>query len=198
MSAFKISLAVATLSLLIACGDNSNSLQNQDSTISGTVMGLMPGTQLILNNNASNATIASSNGNFSFTTPVAYNGSYRVSVATQPTGQICIVSGGSGSGVVANVGAVNVICRSIQTISGTVAGLSLGDELSLQNNLVNDTTINFNGPFTFNTEVAYELGYHITVSAQPSGKVCTVNNGSGTGVVTNLSITCSNLPHTIS
>jgi hypothetical protein len=115
MSTIKISLAVAALLLLIACGDNSTSLPNQDSTISGTVMGLMPGTQI-----------------------------------------------------------------------------------SLQNNLANDTIINFNGPFTLNSEVAFDAVYNVTVSAQPSGKMCTVNNGSGAGVVANLSITYSNVPHTIS
>jgi hypothetical protein len=195
MTAFKNSLAAASLLLLIACGDNSNALPNQDNTISGTVMGLMPGTQLSLQNNASNATLVSSNGNFSFTTPVAHHGSYSVSVETQPTGQLCIISGARGVGIVANVDNVNVICRSIYTISGTLAGLSLGDEITLQNNSVNDTTINFNGPFTLNSEVAYDAGYNITVSVQPSGKICTVNNGSGTGVAANLSITCSNVPN---
>ncbi len=161
-------------------------------------MGLMPGTQISLQNNASNATLVSSNGTFSFTTPVAHHGSYSVSVQTQPIGQLCGISGASGADVVANVANVNVICRSIDTISGTVAGLSLGDEITLQNNLANDTIINFNGPFTLNSEVAYDAVYNVTVSAQPSGKTCTVNNGSGAGVIAKLSITCSNVPHTIS
>ena len=152
----------------------------------------MTGNVLTLNNNASDTTTLSANGNFSFSTPVAYNGSYIVTVATQPTGQLCSVNGASGAGVIANVD--NVICRNNDVIRGTVSGLSLGEQVTLQNNLGNDNTLDFNGPFTFGPEAVDSAGYDVTVSVQPSGKVCTVYNGKGTGVAAYLSVTCSNIP----
>ena len=51
-----------------------------------------------------------SNGAFTFATPVAFNGSYAVTVGTQPTGQVCTVSNASGSGVTTNVSTVQVNC----------------------------------------------------------------------------------------
>ena len=47
-------------------------------------------------------------GSFSFATPIAYNGSYSVTVGTQPVGQECSVSNGSGSGISASVSNVSV------------------------------------------------------------------------------------------
>ena len=103
MNAFKISVAFALLTFLTACADNSNSMLDQDSTVAGTVIGLNLGNELVLQNNQSNTTLVSVNGNFSFAAPLANNESYLVTVLTQPTSQICTVLNGSGTGAMVNL-----------------------------------------------------------------------------------------------
>ncbi|MFO1217394.1 MAG: beta-propeller fold lactonase family protein [Burkholderiaceae bacterium] len=170
-------------------------------TIGGTVSGLTAGQQVTLNNNASNPTTVTANGAFTFSTPVAFNGSYAVTVGTQPTGQTCTVSNGSGAGVNANVTNVTVTCSTNTfTIGGTVSGLTAGQQVTLNNNGANPTTVTANGAFTFSTRVAYGGSYAVTVGTQPTGQTCTVSNGSGSGVnanVTNVTVTCSTNTFTI-
>ena len=84
MNAIKISLAIASLTFLVACGDNSNSEPIQEGPTSGTVIGL-------------------SNDNFRFATPVSDQESYSVTVLTQPSSQICTVLNGNGTGAMVNL-----------------------------------------------------------------------------------------------
>ena len=164
-------------------------------TIGGTVTGLTAGQQVTLNNNGANPTTVTANGAFTFSTPVAYGGSYAVTVGTQPTGKTCTVANGSGSGVTANVTNVAVTCSTnTYTIGGTVSGLAAGQQVTLNNNGANPTTVTANGAFTFSAPVAYNGSYAVTVGTQPTGQTCTVANGSGSGVtanVTNVAVTCS-------
>jgi hydroxymethylpyrimidine pyrophosphatase-like HAD family hydrolase len=103
MNAIKISLAIASLTFLVACGDNSNSEPMLAGPISGTVIGLSNGNELVVQNNDTNTTVVSVNGNFSFATPVSDQESYSVTVLTQPTSQICTVLNGNGNGTGAMV-----------------------------------------------------------------------------------------------
>jgi hydroxymethylpyrimidine pyrophosphatase-like HAD family hydrolase len=103
MKAIKISLAIASLTFLVACGDNSNSEPMLAGPISGTVIGLSNGNELVVQNNDTNTTVVSVNGNFSFATPVSDQESYSVTVLTQPTSQICTVLNGNGNGTGAMV-----------------------------------------------------------------------------------------------
>jgi len=121
MSTFKTSYAMASLAFLVACGgggDNgeTSTQATQEFTLSGMVSGMNEGEEITLNNNASNAsnaTVISANGNFSFTGLLAYNAVYAVTVGTQPNGQNCIVSFGNGAGVIADVDNVRINCRSL-------------------------------------------------------------------------------------
>jgi hypothetical protein len=103
MNAIKISLAIASLTFLVACGDNSNSEPMLAGPISGTVIGLSNGNELVVQNNDTNTTVVSVNGNFSFATPVSDQESYSVTVLTQPTSQICTVLNGNGTGAMVNI-----------------------------------------------------------------------------------------------
>jgi hypothetical protein len=103
MKAIKISLAIASLTFLVACGDNSNSEPMLAGPISGTVIGLSNGNELVVQNNDTNTTVVSVNGNFSFATPVSDQESYSVTVLTQPTSQICTVLNGNGTGAMVNL-----------------------------------------------------------------------------------------------
>ena len=103
MNAIKISLAIASLTFLVACGDNSNSEPILAGPISGTVIGLSNGNELVVQNNDTNTTVVSVNGNFSFATPVSDQESYSVTVLTQPSSQICTVLNGNGTGAMVNL-----------------------------------------------------------------------------------------------
>ena len=79
-------------------------------TIGGTVSGLT-GTGLVLRNNGGdNLAVPTNASSFTFATAIAAGSGYSVSVLTQPTGQTCSVTNGSGSNVQANVSNVAVSC----------------------------------------------------------------------------------------
>lgn len=78
-------------------------------TVGGTVSGLS-GTVILLNNGGDADTITS-NGAFTFPTPVAEGNPYNVTVQTQPAIQTCFVSNGSGTMGGSNITNVSVHCE---------------------------------------------------------------------------------------
>jgi 6-phosphogluconolactonase (cycloisomerase 2 family) len=104
-----------TLSLtLAACGGGGGGGGGiptpQTYTIGGAVSGLADGESVVLADNGTDTLTVSGNNPFTFATKVAQNGSYAVTVTTQPNGQNCAVTAGSGSAAMANVTAVAVAC----------------------------------------------------------------------------------------
>ncbi len=160
---------------------------SESYTISGTVVGMLSGQSVTLQNNSGDNLTVSSNTSFSFTTKVASGATYLVTVLTQPTGQTCTPN--LNSGVVSdNVSDVSIICSyTVYTVSGNVSGLS--GTLVLQNNYGSDQTLTSDGSFSF--RVASSAKYNVRVKTQPNGK-CTVSNGSGTvsADVDNVSVGC--------
>lgn len=77
-------------------------------TIGGTVSGLT-GT-VVLQNNAGDDESVSSNGSFTFDTSLSDGAAYTVTVLTQPSGQTCTATNGSGTVASANVTNVSVTC----------------------------------------------------------------------------------------
>ena len=82
----------------------------QTFTVGGAVSGLASGESVGLANNGTDTLTVDGNNTFTFAAKVDQNGSYAVTVTTQPNGQSCTVMSGSGSGVSANVTAVSVAC----------------------------------------------------------------------------------------
>ena len=170
-------------------------------TVGGTVSGLDGGIGLVLQDNGGNNLTVSANGAFTFSNSVASGATYSVTLPTQPTGQICTVTNGSGTAS-ANVTNVQVVCSDVYTIGGTVSGLT-GTGLVLQDNGGNNLAVSANGSFTFSNSVASGAAYSVTVLTQPTGQSCTVSNGSGTASatahanVTNVQVACSNKTYTI-
>ena len=80
-------------------------------TLSGTVNGLT-GTGLVLQNDLANNLTVSGNGAFTFAAPVTIGSPFSVTVLTQPTGQSCTVTNGSGI-VQANITTVLVSCANV-------------------------------------------------------------------------------------
>ncbi|HSV61086.1 MAG TPA: beta-propeller fold lactonase family protein [Variovorax sp.] len=161
---------------------------------SGVVSGLDAGAQLKLKLNDSEALTVSANGPYSFVANLPSNGSYNVTV-TQPTGQTCSVANFSGAGVTGDVSNINIVCSTDSfAISGVVSGLAVGAQLTLNNNGSDPLVVSANGTMSFAKPVAHNGSYVVTVDAQPAGQTCTVNNGSGSGVtsnVANVSVVCS-------
>jgi sugar lactone lactonase YvrE/predicted SpoU family rRNA methylase len=158
--------------------------------VSAVVNGLTAGKQVTLMDNGADPLIVTTNGTFPFATPIAYNGSYNVTVGTQPVGETCTVANGTGAGVTASV-TVNVTCSvSSFTVTATVTGLNAGQQVTLNDNGADPLIITTNNtPSAFATKIAYNGSYNVTVGTQPVGEICTVNNGSGTGVTANVTVT---------
>jgi 6-phosphogluconolactonase (cycloisomerase 2 family) len=86
--------------LLAACGGNTFS-------VGGTVTGLA-GTVVLQNNGSGNLSVSAS-GAFTFASQYTAGSAYKVTVLTQPIGQVCTVSAGSGK-VTSDISSVIVSC----------------------------------------------------------------------------------------
>ncbi len=95
-------------------------------TIGGAVTGLASSATVVLQNNGVDAVSVAANGSFTFATAVS--GAYDVTVSTQPAGQTCTVTHGSGTAT-ANVSDVAVDCvnnpapeAQVSTYAGSATG----------------------------------------------------------------------------
>lgn len=191
---------------LTACGGGGGSTPSSQQsnnppppttyTVGGAVTGLS-GSVVLQDNGGDNLTVSAS-GPFTFATKLNSGAAYKVTVLTQPAGQTCAVTNGTGT-VSANVTNVAVACTNASsglTIGGTVQGLS-GTGLVLQDNGGDSLPVSQNGTFTFATALAAGAAYKVTVSTQPSSPTqsCTVTNGSGTASanVTNVVVNCASV-----
>ena len=117
-----------------------------------------------------------------------------MTVKTNPSGQTCTVSNGSGTVAAANVTNVAVSCAAAASFSvgGAVSGLS--GTVVLQDNGGDNLSVSASGPFTFATKLASGAAYSVTVNTNPSGQTCTVSAGSGTVAsanVTGVAVSCA-------
>ncbi len=160
-------------------------------SVGGTVSGYASSGLVLQNNGGDNFTV-SGNGSFSFSTLIDPGASYDVTVLSQPDGQTCGVTNGSGTMGYANVTNITITCSTNSyTVGGTISYLA--DTLVLQNNGGDNYSAVTDGPFTFATPVAEGAPYSVTVLTQPFGQTCTVTNGAGTmgsSNITNVSISC--------
>ncbi len=166
---------------------------NPTYTIGGTIAGLTGTVEL--QNNGGDDLARSINGGFAFTTALATGSAYNVTVFTQPAGQTCSVTSGSGTVSGANVSGVQVNCVTnpglTYTVGGTISGLT--GTVVLRNNGGDSLTRTTNGGFTFATAIADGAAYNVTVFTQPAGQTCSVTSGSGNvsaASVTNVAVGC--------
>jgi uncharacterized repeat protein (TIGR03803 family) len=158
----------------VTCSTNTH-------TVGGTVSGLAAGTSLVLNNNGADSLTVSTNSTFAFTSPAEAGDPYAVTIATQPAGQTCTVSAGTGSVTGSNITSVGVACAPVTySISGKISGLVGGTSIVLQNNAGDSITVNSNTTFTFPTGVASGGNYNVTIGAQPPDQWCAIDAGTGT------------------
>ena len=79
------------------------------------------------------------------------------------------------------------------SVSGSISGLAVGKTVVLKNNTNTVLVSSTSSGFTFPAQSA-GTGWNVAVAIQPSGQVCSVTNGSGTNISTNISnvaVTCA-------
>lgn len=170
-------------------------------SISVGITGLTTSGLVLRNNGTDDLSVPSGATGFQFATQIAYGGAYNVTVQAQPTGQTCTVSTASGSNITSSVTNVDIICSTNNySIGGTITGLS-DNGLVLRNNGTDDLAIVSGATtFQFAAPIAYSSSYNVTVMAQPVTQTCAVSNGSGSGVIADVSdvvISCVNNTHTV-
>lgn len=101
-----------TVTSLSACGPGLDSLG--PFTIGGTVTGLT-GTVVLQNNGADNVSLTA-DGSFTFAAKISKDAAYAVTVLTPPSGQVCTVSGGTGT---ATEKVTNILVTCIVPWTGT-------------------------------------------------------------------------------
>jgi hypothetical protein len=161
-------------------------------TVGGLVTGLSGG-GLVLHNNAGDPLGVSADGAFTFPTAVLSGASFAVTVAADPTNpwQTCTVGNDSGTVTSADITSVAVSCTTNSyLVNVSVSGL-VGSGLILQNNGGDDLAISGNGTVAFATSVVSGGGYNVTQHTAPLGpsQTCSVTSGSGT--ITDSSVTIS-------
>jgi hypothetical protein len=179
--------------VVVACTTNSYS-------VGGTISGL-GGTAVLQDNTGDNLTVTS-NGAFTFPSPVLAGASFDVTVRTQPSSpaQTCtVVSGGAGVVGSSNVSSVSVSCTTNQyQVGGTVSGLN--GTVVLQDNAGDDVSVSSDGSFSFATALASGTSYNATVLVQPASQTCSVSAASGTvtnAAVTSIVINCVTNAYTV-
>ena len=180
--------AMACLSLA-ACGGGAS------ATLGGTLSGLGTGLSLVLQNNDSDDLTLTANGSFAFATGASSGDTYDVSVLTQPVGQTCSVTSGSGTVDSADdsVDTIAVTCSMTSSLGGTVSGLAAGTSVTLRNGNVT-LAVASNGAFAFPGILTAGTAYSVGVAVQPAGLTCSVSGASGAvvaNVMASVSVTCS-------
>ena len=167
--------------------------------VGGSISGLAPGNNVIIQNNVGDDLNITTDGLFTFATAINDESTYDVAVLAQPStpNQTCVVTNESGIIAGTDISNISVTCTTnTYGISGTLSGLAAGNEVILQNNLGDDLAVNSDGLFTFATAINDGSTYDITLLAQPStpNQTCVVTNNSGiiagTNII-NISVTCT-------
>jgi hypothetical protein len=170
----------------VACSDNTYN-------VSAVVSGLNASTSVVLQDNGADNLTVASNAATHFNTPVASGSPYLVTVLTQPIGENCAPTGGSGTIVASNV-SIQIVCKPLNySVSGVVSGLLSSNSVVLEDNGGNSTAVASNTGFTFSNPVPSGSAYAVTAQS-PAGQNCTVSNGSGTitgAAITNVAVACS-------
>ncbi|NBU93883.1 MAG: hypothetical protein EBS18_05005, partial [Actinobacteria bacterium] len=154
----------------------------------------------ILANGTNTVSPSSGATSFTFSTQKATNATYAVSVQANPTGQTCTVANASGTISSQSISNIAVTCTSNPgALSGTVTGLTTSG-LVLSNGSTDLSVSSGASTFQFNSTVASGASYSVTVKTQPTGKTCSVANGSGTMTyagVSNVQVTCAANSYTL-
>lgn len=156
-------------------------------TIGGTVSGLTATGLVLTDNGGDNLSLSSGATTFTFSQALASGASYSVAVATQPTGETCTVSSGSGT-VTNSVSNVSVTCASgLYSITGSASGLTTaGLKLQFYSSgsvLAVTPVTTGSAPYTY-SNVPYGTTIGLSIVAQPGWETCSAASGDYSGTVT--------------
>jgi hypothetical protein len=110
------------------------------------------------------------NGGYAFTTPLPSGSGWTVSVATQPAGQTCTVTGGTGSNLGADVTNANVTCSGGSPTIPITATAGAGGAIS-------PTSAQVNPGASYTFTVTPNLGYYIASISGCGGTPFTGGSG---------------------
>ena len=163
-------------------------------SLGGTIGGLSGG-GLVLGNGTDTVAPAAGATTFTFATAIAEGAAYSVTVQTQPAGDTCVVSGGSGTMATAAVTSVHVTCSpKAFHVGGTLSGLT-APGLILANGTDTVSPAASATTFIFAKTVATGASYSVAVQQQPTGLTCTVSGSYPATMpsadVTDVAVTCS-------
>ena len=186
---------MGTIATLTACGGGDggggsggagNKGTSNTYSITANVQGLNSGGLVLLVNTAQVA-VSSGATAVSLASMLNSGAAYNVRVQTQPTGETCSVTNGSGTVSTSNV--TNVVVNCVAggfTIGGSISGLSASG-LVLLNNGDDATPIAANATqFVMKSPITDGGSYSITVKTPPGGETCQISQGSGTNITTNI------------
>jgi uncharacterized repeat protein (TIGR03803 family) len=169
-------------------------------TIGGTLTGLASGKTVTLALNGAGSLTLSSNGPFTFSTPITSLTQFAITVAAQPSDELCTVAGGSGTITYANIANAVVTCANENfSVGGTITGLS-SDGLVLTNGADTLSVPSGSRSFTMPKQVAVGATYSLLVKSQPVGESCAIQHASGTMPAANVKgvlITCTDQPYSL-
>jgi uncharacterized repeat protein (TIGR03803 family) len=189
-------MGMGTIATLTACGGggggsggsggSGNNATSSTYSITASVQGLNRSGLVLLVNTAQVA-VSSGATSVSLASMLNSGAAYSVTVQTQPTGETCSVTNGSGTVSTSNVTNVVVNCAAgTFTIGGAISGLSASG-LVLLNNAGDATPIAANATqFVMKSPITYGGSYSITVKTPPGGETCQISQGSGTNITTNI------------
>jgi 6-phosphogluconolactonase (cycloisomerase 2 family) len=158
--------------------------------ITGSVIGLSAA-GLVLEDGTESLAVPSNASSFTFPTKLVQGTAYAVSVMTQPVGETCAVTNGSGTAQLNQL--VTVTCSpNVHAMTGSVSNL-LVDGLTLTNGTQQIDVPSGATSFDFFTPLPEGTAYQVAVTTQPDGQHCAVQNASGTvgsSDATNVSVVC--------
>jgi hypothetical protein len=184
--------------LLVACG-GGGSAGNTLYSVGGTISGL-DGTVVLQNSGGDNLS-RSTNGAFAFSTRLPTGGNYAITVLTQPAGQSCQVTSGTGTIGTANVTSVSIVCQATGAgaANANLAGLTLSNGTVDPAFAANQASYTSIQPFPVTslqvTPVAENSGATLTVngsavnSGQPSQAIALA---AGTNTAITIVVTAAN------
>lgn len=188
----------AVTNVAVTCADDPTPVVTY--SIGGTVAGLATGAALQLrlqHAGSSGSTIdVTANGQFSFGADrVDAGDSYVVSILTQPSGQTCSITNGSGTAT-ANVTNVSVACATTTVtyaVGGTISGLG-GAGLRLEGGPAGAVTPEAGATgFTLPEELENGAAYDVGIATQPVGQTCLITRSQGavaSADVADIRVTC--------
>ena len=178
--------------VVVTCSD-------QTFNVGGTISGLTV-SGLVLANGSDTLSVPVGATSFTMPTAVAYNSSYAITVATQPTGLTCDVTNGTGTMGTEAVANIAVKCTDPPAVSGSISGLGSATGLVLINGTDKYTVPAGATSFTLDAPQSAGSTYAVRVQSQPAGMTCSAAKGFGTMPthdVTDVSITCSDEAYSV-